>query len=48
MSNRVEMVIRNIVPAHSNGAYTLYLKELNGNRILPIIIGGFEAQAIAM
>lgn len=48
MSNRVEMVIRNIVPAHSHGAYTLYLKELNGNRILPIIIGGFEAQAIAM
>jgi len=48
MSNRVEMVIRNTVPAHSHGAYTLYLKELNGNRILPIIIGGFEAQAIAM
>lgn len=48
MSNRVEMVIRNIVPAHSHGTYTLYLKELNGNRILPIIIGGFEAQAIAM
>lgn len=48
MSSRVEMVIRNIVPAHSHGAYTLYLKELNGNRILPIIIGGFEAQSIAM
>jgi len=48
MSARVEMVIRNIVPAHSHGAYTLYLKELNGNRILPIIIGGFEAQAISM
>ncbi len=48
MSARVEMVIRNIVPAHSHGAYTLYLRELNGNRILPIIIGGFEAQAISM
>ncbi len=45
---RTELIIRNIVPAHSHGAYTLYLKEKNGNRILPIIIGGFEAQAIAM
>ncbi len=48
MSARIEMVIRNIVPAHSHGAYTLFLKELNGIRILPIIIGGFEAQSIAM
>ncbi|MSP58445.1 MAG: hypothetical protein EXR17_06225 [Flavobacteriaceae bacterium] len=48
MSARIEMIIRNIVPAHSHGAYTLYLKELNGIRILPIIIGGFEAQSIAM
>lgn len=45
---RTELEIRNIVPAHSHGAYTLYLKEKYGNRVLPIIIGGFEAQAIAM
>jgi len=45
---RTELEIRNIVPAHSHGAYTLYLKEKFGHRVLPIIIGGFEAQAIAM
>ena len=32
----------------SNNAYALILKELNGNRRLPIIIGAFEAQAIAL
>jgi bifunctional DNase/RNase len=32
----------------SNGAYALILKEVNGNRRLPIIIGSFEAQSIAL
>jgi bifunctional DNase/RNase len=32
----------------SGGAYALILKESNGNRRLPIIIGAFEAQAIAL
>lgn len=32
----------------SNNAYALILKEVDGNRRLPIIIGGFEAQAIAL
>lgn len=31
-----------------SGAYALVLSEVNGNRRLPIIIGGFEAQAIAI
>ena len=31
-----------------SGAYALILNEANGNRNLPIIIGGFEAQAIAI
>lgn len=31
-----------------SGAYALVLSEENGNRRLPIIIGGFEAQAIAI
>jgi hypothetical protein len=31
-----------------SGAYALILGEVNGNRRLPIIIGGFEAQAIAV
>ena len=32
----------------SNGAYALILKEVGGNRRLPIIIGAFEAQSIAL
>jgi bifunctional DNase/RNase len=31
-----------------SGAYALVLGEQGGNRRLPIIIGGFEAQAIAV
>ena len=31
-----------------NGAYALLLNEKNGNRKLPIVIGGFEAQSIAV
>ena len=32
----------------SGGAYALILKEVNGLRRLPIIIGAFEAQSIAL
>jgi bifunctional DNase/RNase len=32
----------------SGGAYALVLGEIDGNRRLPIIIGAFEAQAIAL
>jgi len=32
----------------SGGAYALILKEANGTRRLPIIIGAFEAQSIAL
>ena len=31
-----------------SGAYALVLSEAGGKRRLPIIIGGFEAQAIAI
>ena len=31
-----------------SGAYALVLSEVNGNRRLPIIIGAFEAQSIAI
>ncbi len=31
-----------------NGAYALILNEVNGNRKLPIVIGAFEAQSIAI
>ena len=32
----------------TGGAYAILLKEMNGSRRLPIIIGAFEAQAIAL
>lgn len=32
----------------SGGAYAILLKEVNGDRQLPIIIGAFEAQSIAL
>lgn len=32
----------------TGGAYAILLKEVDGNKRLPIIIGTFEAQAIAM
>lgn len=32
----------------TGGAYALLLKEVDGNRRLPIIIGSYEAQAIAL
>jgi bifunctional DNase/RNase len=31
-----------------NGAYALLLSEKNGDRKLPVVIGGFEAQSIAV
>jgi len=31
-----------------SGAYALVLSEEDGNRRIPIIIGGYEAQAIAI
>jgi bifunctional DNase/RNase len=43
---RVEVV--GIASTESNGAYALILKEVGGERRLPIIIGSFEAQAIAL
>ena len=33
---------------NTSGAFALILDELNGSRKLPIVIGGFEAQAIAI
>ena len=33
---------------NTSGAFALILDELNGNRKLPIVIGGFEAHAIAI
>jgi bifunctional DNase/RNase len=44
---QVEILGISTSPA-SNGAYALVLKESGGPRRIPIIIGGFEAQAIAL
>lgn len=48
MEKRIELEILTIVPAHSHGAYTLVLGEKTGDRKLPVLIGSFEAQSIAM
>ncbi len=48
MTKRCKLDLISIVPAHSHGAYTLILKESNGTRSLPVLIGAYEAQAIAM
>ncbi len=47
--NKVECEILGLSSSPSTGgAYALLLKEVYGNRRLPIIIGQFEAQAIAL
>lgn len=47
--NKVQVEILGLSASPSaGGAYALLLKEMYGNRRLPIIIGSFEAQAIAM
>lgn len=46
---KIALEIADIKPSGSaQGAYALVLNELNGNRKLPIVIGGSEAQAIAI
>jgi uncharacterized protein len=47
--NKIELEIGDIAPSGStSGAYALVLSEVDGNRKLPIVIGGHEAQAIAI
>ena len=47
--NLVELSVNRISYSQSqNGAYALILEELDGERKLPIVIGGFEAQSIAI
>jgi hypothetical protein len=47
--NKVQVDILGLsTNAASGGAYALILKELHGSRRLPIIIGAFEAQSIAL
>ncbi len=47
--NKIELQIADIAPSGStSGAYAMVLAEADGNRRLPIVIGGAEAQAIAI
>lgn len=45
--DKIQVVILGISATPGGNAFALVLKELDGNRRLPIIIGAFEAQAIA-
>ena len=46
---KVELKFLRITYSHTHaGAYALILAEKHGDRRLPIIIGGVEAQAIAI
>ena len=46
---KIELKIHGLSYSHSqSSAYALILGEINGNRRLPIIVGGLEAQAIAI
>lgn len=46
--NKVKLNILGLSSGQSSGSYTLILGEENGKRKLPIVIGAFEAQAIAI
>ncbi len=47
--NKIQCEILGLSSSPSTGgAYAILLKEMNGSRRLPIIIGAFEAQAIAL
>src|ERR1043165_9567241 len=45
---KIQLQILGISSGHTSTSYTLILEEVNGPRKLPIIIGAFEAQAIAI
>jgi bifunctional DNase/RNase len=46
---KTRLEITGIEPSHiQSGSYVLTLKEIDGQRKLPIVIGGYEAQAIAV
>lgn len=45
----IKLTVKGISYSHTqNGAYALILNEVDGNRKLPIVIGAFEAQSIAI
>ncbi len=46
--DRIKLNIIGLSSGQSNGSYTLILGEDKGKRKLPVVIGSFEAQAIAI
>ena len=44
----VEFLVNKISYYHSNKSYVVILNEVNGDRRLPIMLGSYEAQAIAI
>ena len=46
--DKIQLQILGISSGHTNTSYTLILEEVDGPRKLPVIIGAFEAQAIAI
>lgn len=47
--DKVEMQIAAIVNSESQpNNFVVIMKEIDGNRRLPVVVGGFEAQAIAL
>jgi len=46
--DRIKLQIIGLSSGQSNGSYTLILGEEKGKRKLPVVIGSFEAQAIAI
>lgn len=48
MTQKIQLEIVGLTSGQAHGSYTLILGEEHGDRKLPIIIGSFEAQAIAI
>ena len=44
----IEFLVSKISYYHSNKSYAVVLNEINGDRRLPIMLGSYEAQAIAI
>ena len=44
----IPVKIQKISYYHPNRSYAVILKELDGNRKLPVLVGAYEAQSIAM
>ncbi|MCX6188464.1 MAG: bifunctional nuclease family protein [Bacteroidetes bacterium] len=47
MDKKVQLKVFTLMAGHTHGSYNLVLQEVGGIRKIPIIVGTFEAQAIA-